>query len=377
MSGNVERPVMSRSPRPIRLLIVNTVKTAYNGQTMFILKYLRAMDLSGMQIAYVSVGTPEADMQRALEEMGVNVHVLYGRGRHPLHYVRKLASVVRRGQFSIVHAHGNSATLGLEMLAARLGGAKTRIAHSHNTFTRYPRVNLLMKPIFHAMTNTRMACGKAAGRWLFGKRPFEIIPIASDSELFRFDPKKRARARRALGLPEDTLLVGMVAVLTPVKNHEFLLQAFYRARLDNPNLKLILIGDGAMRDLIEHVIERMRLQDAVIMTGAVADVPDRMQAMDALALPSLHEGFPNVLVEAQQSGLPVLVSDRVTRECDLTGLLTYLPLEKSAWVKALSALEVNDRPAASAEACARIDEKGFGLKAAAERLRQRYISFKK
>ena len=93
--------------------------------------------------------------------------------------------------------------------------------------------------------------------------------------------------------------------------------------------------------------------------------------------PLAARGFPNVLVEAQQSGLPVLVSDRVTRECDLTGLLTYLPLEKSAWVKALSALEVNDRPAASAEACARIDEKGFGLKAAAERLRQRYISFKK
>ena len=112
--------------------------------------------------------------------------------------------------------------------------------------------------------------------------------------------------------------------------------------------------------------------DCVTLTGEVPDVPDRLQAMDAMALPSLFEGFPNVLVEWQLAGLPALVSDAVTRECDLTGLLRYLPLDEEAWAEALAGLSTVDREAASRDGAEQVARRGYDVRVEAARLKGRY-----
>ena len=358
--------------KPLRVLIVNATETGFNGQTMFILKYLRHMPMDGMDVGYVAVNDPPADMRAQLEALGVRVHVLSQRNRRPLSYVRALAGLVRREGCDVVHVHGNSATLAVEMLAAKLGGARTRIAHSHNTYCTHPRLNRLLNPLFQALTNARMACGVEAGRWMFGDRPFDVVPIASDPAQYRFDADRRQAARRAMSLDDGDVLLGIVALLSPFKNHAFLLQAFAAARHRNPRLKLAIIGEGPLRGELEAAVARMRLSGAVFLTGNVSDVPDRLQAMDMMVLPSLYEGFPNVLVEAQIAGLPVLVSDRVTRDCDITGLLTYLPLEAEAWAAAMAEAGPCDRAANSALGCARLAERGYDVRVEAAKLRARY-----
>lgn len=359
-------------PEPLRLLIVNATETGFNGQTMFILKYLQHMDLSGMAVGYAAVNEPPAELRAALEALGVRVYVFARRNRRPLSYALGLARLIRREGYSIVHAHGNSATLAVEMAAARLGGAKARVAHSHNTYCTHPKLNRLLNPLFQRMTNARMACGEEAGRWMFGDRPFEIIPIASDPALYRFDATKRETARQAMDIKEDEVLLGIVALLSPFKNHGFLLKAFAAARRRNPRLKLAIIGEGPLRGELEESISKMRLGGSVFLTGNVSDVPDRLQALDMMVLPSLYEGFPNVLIEAQIAGLPVLVSDRVTRDCDITGLLTYLPLEVAPWAAAMAGAGFTDRAAASALGCARLAERGYDVRVEAAKLRARY-----
>ena len=365
-----DRP-LSNGAKPIRLLIVNAVGPGYNGQMAFIMKYLRSMDRTGMKIGFVSIRMPPEPLRAELESLGVQVYALQ-RKRKPLSYVRNLSRIIRREGYTIVHAHGNSATLALEMAAARLGGAHARIAHSHNTHCRYAAAHYLLKPIFSRLTNVRMACGEAAGRWMFGRAPFEIIPIAADPEAYRFDQAKRDAMRRALGVPEEYTLIGCVALFTAVKNHGFLLEAFALARRSAPQLRLVLIGDGPLRAQIESDIRRLNLSDAVMLTGAVTDVPERMQALDMLVLPSLYEGFPNVLVEAQMSGLPILVSDQVTRDCDMTGLLTYLPLQADVWAEKMACAVPVNRSITSEKGCSAAAAHGYDVRKEAAKLRARY-----
>ncbi len=357
----------------IRLLMVNTVKSELNGQTLIVLKYLRAMDRAGMTIGYASKGEPAPEIRQALEALGVKVWALpERRGQRPLSYGRALSRIVRREGYNIVHVHGNSATVALDLLASRLGGARVRIAHSHNTTTGYPLVNRLLKPLMFLNANGRMACGREAGQWMFGNRPFDVIPIASDADEYAFDAARREQKRREMGVgPEDILLM-LVGLLTPQKNHAFLLDAFADAVARNPRLKLMLVGGGELRQPLEEQVARLHLGDSVTFTGPVRDVPDRMRAADALVLPSLYEGFPNVLVEAQLSGLPTLVSDKVTRDCDMTGLLAWLPLDRAAWAEAMAAHRPIDRDAASRAAREAIALRGFDIRAAAAKLRGRY-----
>lgn len=358
--------------KPLRLLIVNATETGVTGQTMFILKYLQCMDLSGMTVGYAAINEPPEDIRRTLERLGVCLYVFPRRNRRPIRYALALARLIRREDFDIVHVHGNSATLAVEMTAAWLGGAKVRIAHSHNTYCMHPHFNKLLNPLFQWMTTDRMACGVEAGRWMFGKRPFEVIPIAADPLVYRYDPSRREAARAAMGIGTDEALLGVVALLSPFKNHGFLLKAFALALRRNPKLKLAVIGEGPLRQELEESIRRMDLAGSVFLTGNVADVPDRLQAMDLMVLPSLYEGFPNVLVEAQIAGLPVLVSDRVTRDCDLTGLLTYLPLDARTWADAMAGAAFTDREAQSALGCRRLAERGYDVRVEAAKLRARY-----
>lgn len=357
---------------PVRLLMVNTVRAGFNGQMMFILKYLKAMDRTDMVVGFASKGEPAPEIRAMLEALDIKIHVLPLRSKRPLAYLHRLVKTVRANRYDIVHVHGNSSSMALDLLAARWGGARVRIAHSHNTCTSFPIVHKMLQPLLLREADVRMACGEAAGRWLYGDRPFEVVPIASDPAPFAFDPKKREALRRAMGADANELFVGMIGQLNPVKNPSFLLKALVRAQKARPGIRLALIGSGPLTQALREEVTTLGLSDAVMFTGPVQDVPERMMALDLLAMPSLYEGFPNVLVEAQLAGLPALVSDRVTRDCDMTGLLSYLPLEEDAWTDALVRAEAIDRADACARARAAITARGFDIGSAAARLKARY-----
>ena len=356
----------------LRLLMVNSVKTDYNGQTLFIMKYLRALDRRDIVVGYASNGPLPEDFERELAGLGVRVYALPERLKKPLSSTLRLARLIRRERYNVVHVNGNSATISFELFAAWLGGARVRIAHSHNTQCTYRLLHRLLWPGMMLLANARFACGREAGEWLFHRHSFEIIPNASDAALFGFDAAARAGARERLGIGADCALVGVVAGFTGIKNHAFLLEAFARALEQRGDLRLALVGDGPLRPQIEADIDRLGLRERVVMTGFIPGAAACMQAFDALALPSLAEGFPNVLVEAQLSGLPALVSDVVTRDCDMTGLLRFIPLEVDRWRDALVALAPVDREQASAAGCRRAEERGYEIRGAAQRLRALY-----
>ena len=363
--------------KQIRLLLINTVRTTHNGQTMFLLNYLRHMDLSGMQVGFGATNHAEEWVREEFRQMGVKLHELPMRNRKPQKYVNALIDVIRAGEYNVVHAHGNSATLATEMFAAQRAGVPVRIAHSHNTRCGHPLIHKLLSPLMLNCTTARFACGVEAGKWLYGGRDFSVIRNASDAGRYAFDPAVRSRVRAEFGLEERTV-IGAVGAFNEQKNPLFLLDAFALAKQQNPALHLMLVGDGHLRQQVEAKIAELDLEGSVTLTGRVNDVQDKMQAMDMMVLPSIYEGFPCVLVEWQLNGLRALVSDAVTRDCDMTGLLEYLALDMNAWAeKMAAAVPQNDRAKASADAAGKVAQAGYDIRVEAQHLKERYAQLLK
>ena len=351
----------------MRVLHVFTVPVTRNGITMFALQRLPGLRAAGAAVGFVAPGEVEPSLRAQIEAAGARLYVLPQKRPGPA-YVRALASLVRREKYDILHAHGNSSSLFFEMLAAFLGGCRARVPHSHNTTCNHIRQDRRLRPFFYKSYTAAAACGRDAGRWLFEGRPFTVLPNAVDILRFCFDPAARARARARLGIEEGALVVGHVGRFNGQKNHRFLLEVFAHVLKARPDARLLLVGDGYLEAEVRQ--QAAPLGERVMFTGSVPDPETYLAAMDVMALPSLFEGFPTVLLEWQCAGLPTLASASVTREAALTPLVSYLPLDAgaAAWAEALLTLPRPPRAQASREAAAALEQGGYALKDAAAAL---------
>ena len=148
--------------------------------------------------------------------------------------------------------------------------------------------------------------------------------------MYRFDSEARARIRETFHIPQDAFVVGHIGRFSQQKNHTFLLEAFASVHRMHPEAILMLVGDGELRPEVTRQVERLHLSDCVRFCGVRSDVPALLSAMDVFAFPSFYEGMPNTIIEAQATGLPCVLADTITKEADITGLLTYLPLGDAA-----------------------------------------------
>lgn len=373
----VEAPTVYPEPDPdaVRILVINTVPVIYDGITMVMLNYALNMDRAGIQLDFLAPNAVEPSLKKTIEASGSRLYRLSGRNRHPLRYVRALSKLVKRNGYQIVHVHGNSSTMATELLAARLGGAAVRCPHCHNTKTRFPMINRLLKPAFNLCTTHAFACGEEAGKWMYGRRPFTVLRNGIDAEKYAFDPESRREFRERLGL-EGKIAVGHVAHFTYHKNHGFLIDAFEKVHARDGRYCLVLVGSGKFQQEIRDKVRQKGLEDSVIFVGTSLEIPQILSAMDFMVLPSLFEGLPNVLIEWQASGLPALVADTVTEEAKLTELVSFLPLEEAAWAEAMLGCDIGgDRAAASAAGIRAIREKGYDISGNAARLKRLYLEY--
>ena len=153
------------------------------------------------------------------------------------------------------------------------------------------------------------------------------------------------------------MVLGTVANLSDVKNPMGLIDIFLAVKKNKPNAKLLWVGEGSEREAIENRIQTEGLADDIILLGRREDVPMLLQSMDYFLLPSLYEGLPVSVIEAQAAGLPCFISDRVTKEVNITGLCQFFPIDKpDKWAKAI--LEC---PAFSRDTYDRIIKAGYDI----------------
>lgn len=364
---------MSTSNRPdLRVLQLITTPLNLNGQTLFPLRISKHM--KRVRADFLSYAIIDDRVRSEIEAMGSEVFIAPHRLKHPLKYIRYVSKLVREREYSIVHCHGNSCTLVIDLLATKLGGAKVRIAHSHNSRCLYAALHRLLRLPFDRLYTHAMACGDEAGRWLFGKKPFTVVRNAIDARAFAYDESIRAALREEFSCGKNTV-IGCVGSLTEVKNHAFLLNAFAGVLQRNPDYLLVLAGEGPLRETLLQQAQTLGIADRVLFLGRRADIPRLLQMMDIVALPSLFEGFPTVALEWQCAGLPALLADTITRDCAFTGNVEFLPLETDAWTDALLAVSLPDRAKASRAGIDAITRAGYDLARAAAELERDYFNF--
>ena len=252
-------------------------------------------------------------------------------------------------------------------------GVLSVIVHSHSAGERESLKHSLLR-VAGALSMARhvdvyCACSREAARWKFMGECAEralIIKNGVDLDVFRFQREKRKQIREALQLPDSTLVVGHVGRFTYQKNHEFLIEVFAALAAKERDCHLLLIGDGEDRKRIREMAERLGLSDRVTMTGNVDNVSDYMQAMDVFVMPSRFEGLPIVGVEAQATGLPMVLSDAITREIALSDRVSFMSLKDGApeWAGAIQRYRGCERVSDNAA----IRRAGFDEKATARQI---------
>lgn len=357
---------------PIRILHIVTYMGRGGLETM-LMNYYRAIDRAKVQFDFLTHRDFRADYDDEIEALGGKIFRLPNLNPFSRSYLGALDRFFREHpEYRIVHSHLDCMSA-IPLKAAKKHGVPVRIAHSHSSRQdrglKYP-LKLLFKRSIPGQATQLFACGKEAGKWMFGTDDFRVLNNAIDAERYRFDPVVRQEVRRELGIPADAPVVGHVGRFMAPKNHGFLLRIF--AELPD-HARLLLVGDGELLAENERLAEELGVRDRVIFAGLRSDVDRMLQAMDVFVFPSLYEGLPLSVIEAQAAGLPCLISDKVPIECKKTDLVTQIPLDASPaeWAEAvLSAAE-----APRGDTLAQIRETGFDIRANAEWLQNYYLSF--
>lgn len=280
-------------------------------------------------------------------------------------------------EYRIVHSHMSE--LGYFALKeAAEQGIPVRICHAHNAPHGFDMKmimrNYFKKRMMPYLTHLFM-CGIESGRWLYGKQnesKFIMLNNAIDAAAYTYAPEKRTEIRQKLGI-KDKLTVGHVGRFNLQKNHPFLLAVFAALLKKEPNAVLLLAGGGEDMPKIQAKAQELGIADHVRFLGVRNDIADLMQAMDVFVFPSLYEGLPLTMVEAQASGLPCIISDKVPPECILTkGLVESVSLSESIEIWAQIILENRNIP--RTDRSADIAAHGFDITTEAVKLQEFYLN---
>lgn len=317
---------------PIRILHVVTYMGRGGLETM-IMNYYRHMDRTKVQFDFLTHRDFRADYDDEIEALGGRIYHLPRLVPWSCNYRISLDHFFcEHPEYKIIHVHQDCLS-SIFLKAAKKHDVPVRIAHSHNSNQdknlKYP-IKLFYRRQIPSSATQLFACGKAAGDWMFRGASYHVLNNAINASQYTLRPAVRNQIRDQLGISHKSFVVGHVGRFNPQKNHDFLLDIFSKVCESIHDAVLLLIGDGNLRSSIEAKAADLGITDRVIFTGVRSDVPDLMQAMDCFVFPSLYEGLPVTLIEAQAAGLPCIVSDGVPVECSKTNLVEHIPLGENA-----------------------------------------------
>lgn len=257
-------------------------------------------------------------------------------------YIIQLKKIFKTEKVDVVHCH-NLTQNPIILFTAFISKIKIRVSHSHLT-TCFSKKAKLMMPIIRFLINifstSKISCGTQAGRFLYGKSDFTVVHNAIDVD--KFINAKYNNNLASIPYIHNNKIVLHVGRLSIQKNHEYIIKI--AKQLKDENVIFICCGDGPRFEELRQLIKNEHLDDKLYLLGSRSDIHELMKVADVLILPSLYEGLPVTIIEAQAANLNCIVSNQVDKDCDLElDLVNFLPINDND-VKKWATLIINNIP---------------------------------
>lgn len=278
-----------------------------------------------------------------LRALGASIHFLPLKSEGVSVYKRALSGLLDDHKYDAVHVHDNETSY-VALSVAKSHGIPVRVAHAHSAYCAkgaFMKLRRISGRLLNRIYATHLvACGELSGKVIYGKsfahdpaKRRYILPNSVDVEKYSFDPEVRDRERRRLKI-ENRFAVGSVGRLSPEKNVRFSIDLIGRIRERIPGAIFLIAGDGPEKEELEAHAAEIYSDDEVRFLGKISDTSSLYSALDLLVMPSEYEGYPVVAAEALCTGLPMILSENITKELSFSGNVSYADCaEQDKWVE--------------------------------------------
>ncbi len=322
------------------LMVLGSLKYC-NGITSYALNYYKGLDKDRFEIDFAVHRSIETDYTKQILNSGSKIFYMGDFNIKSLLGVKKrIKKLLKENHYDIIHCHILNIAY-FYFSVAKKCNVKVRLLHSHATKNSDNYLKNIRNSIFKRLAlkySTHFwACSDLAGNYLFGNRNYKIIRNAIDYDKFYYSEETRNELLEQLKISKDTLILGFVGRFTNQKNIPFLIQISQALKEKLFNFKMVMIGDGDLKEAIEKEISKKELEDKIVILESRPDVNKYYSLFDIFLLPSFFEGLPVTGVEAQVSGCPCLFSDAITKELDFTGNCKFLSINSTnEWTEYIS-----------------------------------------
>lgn len=313
------------------------------GKKNLVMEYYRNIDKSKVQFDFFCDIDSNAIPQQEIERLGGRVYQI-APYQHIFKNMSQMKAICKKNKYKIMHAYNGTMNL-FSMFVGWQCGIPIRISESismaHSADKKTILKNIL-KPFSKMFATNFMANGEACGRWQFGDKLFDegkvrVFKTIINTDVNKYDEKLRNATRKEYGI-ENNIVIGHIGRLTEQKNTLFIIDIFHALVKKEPKAKLLVIGDGNLREAMLAKIDEYGIKDDVLYLGRREDIAQFYNAMDCFLLPSLYEGLPVVGVEAENCGLPIFFSTEIPKEssaCDDLGVFISLEKTPDEWADAI------------------------------------------
>lgn len=331
----------------IRILHVG-MDTHLGGIETFLLSMVQHMDRERFHFTFLGYDDQKPYFHEELAALGCDFRYVRSRRKGLLKNKADLERLFQVEHYDVVHCNQNSLSNSVPALVALKQGIPV-IVQSHNGgsvkgLTSF--LNSLNRIRFPFDRVTALAVSDIAGKWMFGEKcAYQVLNNGVDTEKFRYFCEQRILKRKELGLSSDDEVFISVGAFREQKNHRFMIDIFHAYQKKHAKAKLVLVGTGGLSDEIVAKVNALGLDGNVLFLGARRDIPQLLSCADKFLFPSLYEGFPIALIEAEANGLSCIVSSVISEQaCLENSVRVSLDSSVDDWVRAMeiSAPECRD-----------------------------------
>lgn len=304
--------------KPIRILHCVVGSMNVGGIEDMLMELYRNIDRNKVQFDFLVHDYNENYYEKEIKELGGIIHRIPYISKRPLKHILEFRSLLKNcPEYKIIHIHTTYSIMLTDALEAKQMGRKV-IIHSHNSNANFKRtiIHKILKTKFSKCADYRIACSDIAGRWMFSKKYLNDVifwPNAKKIEKYKFSNEIREKIRKS-ETTENAFIVGNIGRLSYQKNQELLIDIFSEILKKKPNSVLWLIGDGEDRKKLENMVKEKDLEEKVKFWGNVKNVNELLFAIDVFVLTSRYEGLGIVLIEAQATGVPLVIPSYIPKE---------------------------------------------------------------